>query len=113
MYIQYEDFLPTKWDAASKKIRFAEGLKTFISGGFQEKHFPHWLYVRLSMTFGFIAHYDQHGFYWHYFDSDAGKRVFLQQILNWPCYGDPEYTYSDVEKHLQGWLREHLEAKAA
>jgi hypothetical protein len=29
---------------------------------------------------------------------------FLEQTLLHPCYGDPAWTYSDVERALQAWL---------
>ena len=31
--------------------------------------------------------------------------IFLEQTLDHLCYGDPAWTYSDVEKALQAWLR--------
>ena len=30
---------------------------------------------------------------------------FLEQTLLHPCYGDPAWTYSDVERALQAWLQ--------
>jgi hypothetical protein len=29
----------------------------------------------------------------------------LEQIVQYPCYGDPAWTYSDVERALQDWLQ--------
>ena len=26
---------------------------------------------------------------------------FLEKTLKWPCWGDPEYTFSDVERAIQ------------
>ena len=26
---------------------------------------------------------------------------FLENLLRWPCYGDPTFTFSDVERALQ------------
>ncbi len=63
------------------------------------------LYHRLSMTFGHCAYYDLTGFFSTFFEDTAGKIDFLQQTLQWPCWGDPEYTYSDVERVIQTRLR--------
>ncbi len=30
--------------------------------------------------------------------------VFLDQALRWPCYGDPTYTFCDVERAVQRCL---------
>ncbi len=53
------------------------------------------------MTFGNIAHYDIYGFYSTWFDSDRRRLAFIENILRWPCYGDPEFTFNDVERAVQ------------
>ena len=58
------------------------------------------------MTFGHIAHYNQGGFYSVFFETLQGKVDFLEQSLDYPCYGDPAYTYSDAERVIQNWLRD-------
>ena len=100
------DYTPTKWNTAEDKVKFEKQFKKFVSGGYQLKDFPRWFYKRLSMCFGFIAHYDQHGFYWTYFDPDdsGGIDEFESQVINYPYYGDPACTYSDVEKVLREWI---------
>jgi len=30
---------------------------------------------------------------------------FLEHLLSWPCYGDPTFTFSDVERTLQREVR--------
>jgi len=30
---------------------------------------------------------------------------FLEKTLKWPCWGDPEYTFSDVERAIQQEVR--------
>jgi hypothetical protein len=30
---------------------------------------------------------------------------FLEHILRWPCWGDPDYTFSDVERAIQQEVR--------
>jgi len=97
-------FTATKWEGADQKVRFARQFIAFVESDFAKDKFPLWFYRRLSMTFGHIAHYNLHGFFETFFTSSEDKVRFLRQTLRHPCYGDPEYTYSDVEKALQRWL---------
>jgi hypothetical protein len=53
------------------------------------------------MSFGHIAHYNRAQFYEEWFSSRAGQVRFLKHTLRFPCYGDPEYTFSDVERAIQ------------
>jgi hypothetical protein len=59
------------------------------------------------MTFGNIAHFNQHGFFETFFTTTQDKVRFLRQTLQHPCHGDPAFTYSDVERALQNWLPEN------
>lgn len=68
-----------------------------------------WFYRRLSTTFGHIAHYNKNGFYEEWFSNPSDKRDFLARTLNHTVYGDPDWTYADVERAVQDWL----EANAA
>jgi len=106
MRFKPEQFVPTKWDTQEDKARFANTYREFVLRGFPRKYFAAWFYKRLSMTFGHIAHYDIHGFWDEFFTSTAGKVEFLTTTINHPCFGDPGYTYSDVEKEIQKWLKE-------
>ena len=63
------------------------------------------LYQRLSMCWGHIAHYNREGFFGEFFRDLRGKVDFLEQTLAWRCFGDPEYTYSDVEAAVNARLR--------
>jgi|WetSurSiteA1Bulk_404760.scaffolds.fasta_scaffold28599_3 hypothetical protein len=96
-----------KFDTAEDKAKFANQFVKFVEGGYLWKDFPKWFYIRLSMTFGHIAHYNQGQFYETFFTSNEGKADFRQETLHYPCYGQPEYTYCDVEKALQAWLRHY------
>jgi hypothetical protein len=58
------------------------------------------------MTFGHIAHYDRGGFYDTWFTRSRHKAAFIEKILRWPCHGDPEYTFSDVEQAVQRAVRD-------
>ena len=96
---------PTKWCSAEDKAKFGSALLKFIAADFPKTGFKKPLYSRLANTFGHIAHNDIYGFYAEFFENAAGKIEFLQQTLQWPCWGDPAYTYCDVERLIQARLR--------
>ena len=104
----YPAFTPTQFDTVKDKEKFALHFQRFVTNGFSRGLFPKWFYTRLSMTFGHIAHYNKLHFYDNFFLSESGKAEFLHLCLTWPCYGDPEFTYSDVERYLQDWLQEYV-----
>jgi hypothetical protein len=100
-----DQFVATQWDGAEAKADFANKLAKFIAADFKQSLFTKALYRRLSNTFGHIAHYDIHGFYGTFFHTIAGKIEFLDQTLQYPCYGDSAFTYSDVERAFIRRLR--------
>lgn len=104
-------FTPTKWDTAENKAKFANHFVRFVRGDMAEILFPKWFYTKLSNTFGHIAHYNQHGFYDYFFRNEETRLDFLRQTINGGGYGDPAYTYSDVEKALKQWLRDSGEVE--
>ena len=55
--------------------------------------------------FGHIAHYNIEGFYSEKFRDKENIQEFERNILQWPCYGDADYTFSDVEKAIQKELK--------
>lgn len=93
-------FTATKWSSQSDKAEFGNTLLHFIHAGFQQRLFTQKLYERLSNTFGHIAHYNRVGFWEEWFSDEAAQVRFLEHLLHWPCYGDPEFTFSDVEREL-------------
>jgi hypothetical protein len=101
-----EQFTPTKWDDGHTKARFARQFVKFVVSDFDERLFSQTFYRRLSMTFGHIAHFNRQGFFETFFTTTADKVRFLRMTLAHACFGDPAFTYSDVERALQGWLRE-------
>lgn len=101
-------FTPTEFTSEQGKKNFAAKFVSFVSNGFREKDFSISFYRRLSMCFGHIAHYDRNGFYDTWFSSKERQKDFIAHCLSWECYGDPAYTFSDVEKYLIGWLKEYL-----
>ena len=94
---QAESFTPTKWSTAEQKATFANQLVAFIAADFPANKFTKALYDRLSHCFGMIAHYSRDGFFDTFFTDLPGKLRFLKCLAQWPCYGSPEYTFSDVE----------------
>ena len=100
-----DHFTPTKWETAKDKAAFANRFVRFVESDFAAEHFTEKFYRRLSNTFGMIAHYNRGGFWETFFTTAADKVRFLQMTIQWPCYGDPAWTYSDVERALRAWLR--------
>ena len=49
------DFVPTHWDSAEQKAKFANALLTFVAQDFPRSKFHETFYRRLSNTFGHIA----------------------------------------------------------
>jgi hypothetical protein len=106
-YFRPEYFTPTEWSTREDKAKFAIQFVKFVGGGYKFSNFPKWFYTRLSLTFGHIAHYNQAGFYETFFTTDEGKQRFWEITMNFPCYGNPAVSYSDVEKLLQEWFKRH------
>lgn len=94
-------FTPTKWSSAEEKARFANDLLHFIHSNFEKRLFTEKLYQRLSACFRHIAHYDRHGFWEEWFETAEARKRFLENIDTAPCWGDPAFTYSDVERAVQ------------
>jgi len=97
-------YTPTKWDSAVDKQWFHDHFQRFVRKGFPLSMFTERFYKRLSLTFGHIAHYNRMGFYSTWFESTQNQLRFLRHTAAYPCYGDPEYTYSDVERDLVNWV---------
>lgn len=100
------DFTATKWDSGEVKAKFANHLLRFIERGYPSSMFTKVFYRRLSMTFGHIAHYSWDGFWGYFFEDDAGRRDFMDHTMNGGGYGDPAFTYSDVELAVRKRLRQ-------
>ena len=101
------NFTATKWDTADDKERWLKHAKRFIMSGFNENLFYKWFYTRLSMMFGHIAEYNKNQFYVVWFDGSAQCNDWVNHILRARCYGQPDYTWSDVEVVLQDWIKEY------
>jgi hypothetical protein len=95
------DFTATKFSTAGDKAEFGNTFLRFIESEWASALFTKSFYNRLSMSFGHIAHYNRAQFYEEWFSSLADQVRFLKHTLRFPCYGDPEYTFSDVERAIQ------------
>lgn len=98
-------FVATQWNSAADKAVFGNTFLHFIEAEWKRSLFSKGFYQRLSMCFGHIAHYNIHGFYETWFTCDKDRLEFLKQTLQWPCWGDPAYTYSDVERAIKTQVR--------
>ena len=94
-------FAHTEWSSAADKAAFGNTFLHFIESEWKRSLFSKGFYQRLSNCFGHIAHYDIHGFYEAWFTSDKDRLEFLKNASTWPCYGDPQFTFSDVERALR------------
>ena len=99
------DFTATKFSTAADKATFGNTFLHFVESEWALTLFSKGFYNRLSMCFGHIAHYDRTTFYETWFTSDADRLRFLRHTLGWPCWGDPEFTFCDVERAIQQEVR--------
>jgi hypothetical protein len=99
------EFTPTERSTAAEKADFGNSLLRFIEAGWKPTLFTKKLYKRLSMCFGNIAHYNLAGFYEEWFTSETDRLRFLEHLLRWPCYGQPAFTFCDVERVIQDQIR--------
>ena len=99
------EFTATKFSTADDKAEFGNHFLRFIESERAQTLFTKDFYQRLSMCFGHIAHMDRPTFYETWFTCDLDRLCFLEKTLNWPCWGDPEYTFSDVERAIQQEVR--------
>lgn len=98
-------FTPTQFSTVQDKEKFLKHFHRFVKSDYKWTLFHKWFYVRLSMCFGHIAHYNRMGFFVTFFEDAEGIERFWRETMQYPCYGDPAYTYSDVEKVIQAHYR--------
>jgi len=103
--IHENQFTRTKWDGPDAKMKYARRLCRFLERNCPKKSWNKAFYNRLSQMFGFIAHYNALGFWEERLSSPQRRLATLQVILRHPCYGDPAWTWSDVEKAVQAFVR--------
>ncbi|MEK8121611.1 hypothetical protein WOB59_00375 [Methylocystis sp. IM4] len=95
------EFTATKFHTAEDEAWFGNTVLKFIADDCPSGAFTERFYNRLSNSYGHIAHFKRAGFYEHFFSDLDGKIEFLEQTLEWPCYGQPDYTFCDVEIAVQ------------
>ena len=103
--LQAEQFTATRFDAPQVKADFGNQLLDFIAEGFPQKRFTQRFYRVLMQHFGMIAHHDQHGFWREFFTTTADQVRFLEEITSHACWGDPAFTFSDLERVVVARLR--------
>ncbi len=97
-------FTATEFNSAEDKAWFANHFVRFVESGFRKTLFTKRFYIRLSMTFGHIAHYDKAGFWQVYFVDVLDRVSFIRSTLRAGCHGSPNYTYCDVERVIVDWM---------
>ncbi|MFI9018724.1 hypothetical protein ACIGZI_32290 [Streptomyces griseus] len=103
------DCTPTQWTTSKAKADAANSVLAFIEDGLHADAFTHGLYRTCSQhLFGHIAHYNRSGFADVWFSTPEDKAAFIRRAMNAPCLGDPAWTWSDVEQHMQDTLAKHL-----
>jgi hypothetical protein len=100
-----DEFVPTEFSTAGDKAHFGNTFLHFIESDWKQSLFTKSFYNRLSMCFFHIAHYNQSGFYETWLTSEADRLRFLRHTLEFPCYGDPAFTFCDVERAIQREVR--------
>lgn len=100
-----DQFVPTEWSTAEEKAKFGNALLHFVQSEWRRTLFRKKFYQRLSVTFGHIAHYNIDGSYSTWFERDVDRLEFLRRTIRYPCYGDPRFTFCDVEQAIRNELR--------
>lgn len=95
------NFTPTQFHSAADKEKFFKHFQRFVQSGYNKNLFYQWFYVQLSFMFGHIAHFNKHGFYQNWFEDQDSINDFWARVKTHRCYGDPAYTYCDVEYAIQ------------
>lgn len=95
---------------AQRKARFVNTFLRFVADGFPRERFTRQLYMGLSTHgyFGFIAHYDIHGFYHEQMGTPQRQASFLR-TLEVACERRGGSGRADLWNDVEAVLREHLE----
>ena len=98
-------FTATQFDSAEVKAAFGNHFLHFVASDSS----GHCSRSRSTTAFRcashIFAHHNVFGFYETWFADDRAKLSFLVHTLRFPCYGDPAFTYSDVEREIQREIR--------
>lgn len=108
-----DNFVGGKFYTAQEKAKFGLHFAKFVEAGCPFTLFHDWFYRHLSNCFGNIAHFNRQGFYDTWFTSARKRLEFLENTMLYPTYGQPEYTFCDVERRIKSWIsREGILDKA-
>lgn len=106
-----EQFVPSGWDSGTpeRKAKFVNSLLRFIADGFPEDRFTRPLYLGLSNHgyFGFIAHYDIHGFYAEQLSTPDRRARFIADLAR-DCEREAGLDRPDLWADVKGVLARHL-----
>jgi hypothetical protein len=103
--LEAADFTATKFNTAEEKAKFGNHLLRFIAEDYPRALWTKAFYNRLSMIFSNIAHHDSNGFWETWFTTTTDQIQFVQNIVRHSCWGDPAFTYSDVEKVVRSRVK--------
>lgn len=102
------DCTATQWATAKAKADAGNRVLAFIENGLHSDAFTADLYRTCSQhLFGHIAHFNRSGFADVWFTTPEDKTAFIRHAVNASGLGDPAWTWSDVEQHLQRTLADH------
>ncbi|GBQ27259.1 hypothetical protein AA0472_2368 [Acetobacter estunensis NRIC 0472] len=107
-----EQFTPTTWSSAADKARIGNAILRFLAQGMPAEKFNKALYGRVSQMWSHIAHFNSLGFRSAWFASAKTRHAFLKHMVDYPCWGDPAFTWSDVEREIGQRVRENLLVEA-
>lgn len=99
-------FTPTKWHTVADKEKFAKHYIRFVQARCPFAKFHDWFYKRLMQMFMHIAHYNRFGFYETWCDSPEKRFEFVRYHAAFEGFGEPAWTWCDVEQTLRTWLNE-------
>ena len=110
-----EQFVDSGWDSGTpeSKARFVNSLLRFIADDFPRERFTRPLYLGLSTHgyFGFIAHYDIHGFYDEQMSTPARRERFLSDLAS-DCQKDAHLDRPDLWSDVKAILAIRLMPQA-
>lgn len=107
-----EQFTDSGWDSGTpeRKARFVNALIRFIDTGCPQARFTKTLYDGLYNHgyFGFIAHYDRHGFYAEQLSTPQRRGRFFHELMR-DCRRDYHQQRPDIWTDVKRVLVDHYE----
>ncbi|QBE48251.1 hypothetical protein [Leucobacter triazinivorans] len=107
--VQPEQFETTEWHTAERKSRFVNTLLRFIKDDCPREKFIKQLYDGLYNDghFGFIAHYDIHGFYDEQLSTPERRSLFIAELRR-GCEQHSHLDRPDLWSDVKAVLAERL-----